>query len=154
MNDLAELQRRKAELKNQIEQQRDGLKQTFHEIREEVEPANLLKKVVSGAFDFSKKGKDGERPNILERFSIPLAVAGYLFGKNPKIALALKVLGPVAQRFFPNKVAPSTSGAEEKKGNSIKTTIYGGLRRGISALRGRLPKRTGKAERNPHPPEN
>ena len=43
MNDLAELQRRKAVLKSRIEQQRADLKATIAEIQKEIEPANLLK---------------------------------------------------------------------------------------------------------------
>jgi len=44
MDNISQLQHRKAALAAQIEQQRADLKQTFREIREEIEPANLLKK--------------------------------------------------------------------------------------------------------------
>ncbi|MBK6996832.1 MAG: DUF3618 domain-containing protein [Lewinellaceae bacterium] len=53
MDKTSQLQRRKAALEAQIEQQRADLKETFREIREEIEPANLLKKAVSGALGFS-----------------------------------------------------------------------------------------------------
>ena len=54
MNSLEKLQQRRAELKAQIEQQRLDLKKTFGEVREEIEPAELLKKAVSGIFKPSK----------------------------------------------------------------------------------------------------
>ncbi len=141
MNKLQELQRRKAELKVQIEQQRDELKKTMVEVREEMEPANLLKKAMGGIFGFSKK-KTGEEPSsILTRLPAPLAFLVDVAVRDPKWAIGLKLLAPLAIKYWP-KFQRSKEKAATENGTEApaKPNLYGKLRQGISSLRGQLRK--------------
>ena len=144
MDSLAELQRRKAELKAQIEQQQSDLKKTFVEIRREIEPANLLKKAVSGTFNAFKNKQVDAQPGMLGRLPAPLNFLADLLIKDPKWALVLKVLAPVALNYLPKFKKSKDQVPEEKPETApklpAKAKVYGRLRRGISALRSRLRK--------------
>lgn len=144
MNSLAELQRRKAELKAQIEQQQSDLKKTFFEIRKEIEPANLLKKAVSGTFNAFKNKQSETQGGILGRLPAPIAFLADLLIKDPKWALALKVLAPVALEYLPKfrKSKEQVSKEEPQKAPELpaKAKVYGRLRRGIATLRSHLRK--------------
>ncbi len=150
MDKLAELQRRKAELKAQMGQQHSELKKTLLEIREEVEPGNLLKKAVRGALGFSKNKQ--AKPGMLSRLPEPIAFLVDVLVRDPKWALGLKLLAPVALRYWPKsgKAEPS----EGTPGTSAKTNLYGQLRRGIAALRGQLRKPKIVPENMTRQPEN
>lgn len=139
MDELIELRRRKAALKAKLEQQQKDLKATFGEIRDEVEPTNLLKKAVSGAFGLSKT-KDGETGKLTE----PLAFLTDLLIKDPRLAFLIKTVAPMAMNFLPKKAAEKSKDFDKKEEGQtekpIKTRILGQIRRGVSALRTQLKK--------------
>lgn len=141
MDNLAELQRRKAELAVQIERQRGEIKMTVLEIREEIEPANLLKNAVSGALGFSKK-KPGETSSTgLGNMSKPLSFIVDLLVKDPRLSLVLKLVSPLALKYLPQLVKAKNAGAAVKVPDKpMKAKVYGRLRRGISSLRNKLHK--------------
>ena len=149
MDSLIKLQRRKAELKAKIEQQRSDLKKTFLEVREEIEPANLLKKAVSGVFRSSKNEQNKAQAGTFKQLPAPIAFMADLLIKDPRMALLVKVLAPLAMKFFPKRVKDKTSEESSKETPIIgqKAKIYGGLRRSIISLRNRL-KKAEKAEGN------
>lgn len=144
MNNLDKLQRRKAELAAQIEQQRLDLKNTFIEIRTEIEPANLLKKAVSGALGFSKNKPYDSKTSIFGRMPAPISFLVDVLVKDPKWALGLKLLTPVVLKYWPNrdksKVPVLAEKPLETPSVSVKTKVYGKLRSGISSLRAQLRK--------------
>lgn len=149
MNDLAELQRRKAELTTQIEQQRAGLKGTMAEIQKEIEPANLLKKAVGSAFGFPKsRGGEGS-PDILERLPESIAFVANLFIKNPKWAFVVKLLAPAVLKFLPKMTTKAKPESGEKQETETGQSVYSRLRRRISALRNRLRKAKKEPENPP-----
>jgi len=140
MDNLAELQRKKAELAVQIERQRGEIKMTVLEIREEIEPANLLKNAVSGALGFSKK-KPGEATTGLGNMSKPLSFIVDLLVKDPRLSLVLKLVSPLALKYLPQLVKAKSAGTTEKVPDKpMKAKVYGRLRRGITSLREKLHK--------------
>jgi len=158
MDSLNKLQRRKAELKAQLEQQRSELKNTFIEIREEIEPANLLKKAVSGALGFSKKKPGEEVSSVLNQLPAPLALVVDLLVKDPKWALGLKLLTPIAVKYWPKFDRSKKPAQEENLENTpektVKTNVYSRLRKGVSALRSKLRKTEKPAETDTKKTEN
>ncbi len=158
MNNLDKLQRRKAALAAQIEQQRLDLKNTFIEIRQEIEPGNLLKKAVSGALGFSKNKSEDPKTGILGRMPAPISFLVDVLVKDPKWAIGLKLLTPVVLKYWPNrdksKVPVSDEKPVEAPNVSFKTKAYGKLRNGISSLRAQL-RKTEKPPEKPleTPPE-
>jgi hypothetical protein len=164
MNSLAELRRRKAELKAQIEQQSGDLKKTVAEIRTEFEPAQLLKKALGGVFGLSKDETNEVSPGVLNSLPAPLAFLADLLIKDPRLALLAKLIVPVALKYWPKRAkptpetpvpgaepaektektpAPGTEPAEKTPKPRAKNKLYGGLLRGVSALRSHL-RRTAK----------
>ena len=150
MSKLAELQRRKAETAAKIEQQRNDLKKTVLEIKEEIQPDKLLRKAISGAFGFSKNksGVAGEMSGLPR----PVSMLMDVLVRDPKWALGLKLLTPVVIEYWPKltrvfkKPAAATDpNAEAPK--PVKAKIFAGLRKGISNLRGYLKKK----EKTPEP---
>jgi hypothetical protein len=144
MDNLSELQRRKAELKGRLEQQRIELKKTFLEVREEIEPSTLLKKAVGGLFGSFKNKEKGDQSGILDQLPAPVAFIADLFIKDPKWRLLIKLIAPTAIKLFP-KLAPGKIAASTDDPNAetpVKAKIYGNLRQSIVALRGRLRKKS------------
>lgn len=145
MDKLSQLQRRKAELEAQIEQQRADLRTTFVEIRKEIEPGNLLKKAVSGALGFSKSKPGEGNTNILSRLPAPVSFLVDVLVRDPKWALGLKLLTPVVLKLVPTLGKPKGPAlpplpvlGEKPISASLKTRIYSKLRSGISGLRSKL----------------
>lgn len=142
MDSLAELQRRKAELKAQIEQQQSDLKKTFIEIRQEIEPANLLKKAISGTLGLSKNKTADSPTSASGQLSGPIGFLVDVLIKDPKWALLLKVFGPVAMKYIPaliRKKEPAPT-PEALPAIPVKAKMYARLRKSVSALRSQLRK--------------
>jgi hypothetical protein len=158
MDSLSKLRRRKADLKIQIERERNDLKETFQAVRQEIEPVNLLKKAVSGALGFSKKKQGDPSTSILGQMPAPISFLVDVLVKDPKWALGLKLITPLVLKYFPRSSGPKISVAGEVPPASAKTKILGKLRSGISSLRGKLKKQeaaSGKGlEVNTEQPEN
>ena len=143
MDSLSELQRRKAELREQVERQREGLKKSFSEAREGLEPGALLRKGLSNLFT-SEKSKPGG-----EKLTGPIAFLADLLLKDPRLAFLVKTVAPVAVGFFSKKTGEKKGGteqaerqppAEEPPARPLKARALGQLRRGVGAFRGFLKK--------------
>lgn len=168
MDSLIELQRRKAELQVKIEQQRTDLKETFSEIREEIEPAELLKKAVLKALGFSRDKPHDPQKGFLGQLPPALSFIADLFIKDPKWTFVLKWLAPKALKLLnrPKKQAPLPEVElapdelmvdilqEPEPGVPVKSKIYGGLRRGVSSLRSSLRKPAEATDETIKEPEN
>ncbi|MFN0174737.1 MAG: hypothetical protein ACKVU0_08840 [Saprospiraceae bacterium] len=150
MDKTSQLQRQKAALEAQIEQQRADLKETFREIREEIEPSNLLKKAVSGALGLSPRKPGEPQPSILRHLPAPVSFLVDILVRDPKWALGLKLLAPVVLKFWrrPEKQHGHELGGKSV-GGTIKTKVYGKLRSGISKLRTKLRKPEAEIEKIP-----
>ena len=141
MDNITDFARRKAELKAKMEQERLAIKDTFHEIREEIEPANLLKKAVSGVLGFNQQDKN-EQTSLLPPLPRSLGILADLFIKDPKLSLLAKIVAPLAIKYLPKRKTKEERALIEFKENKphipLKIRIYGGILRGVSALRGRI----------------
>lgn len=151
MHNLEELQRRKAVLKAKIELQRSEIKKTFLEVREEIEPANLLKKAVQGLFRTSKAKSNELLPGHTETLSPTMSFLADLLIKDPRIAMVVKLLAPMAWKMFPKgakakKAAETPESQEEPVELPVKAKVYGSLRQSVSTLRNRLRKKKEKPE--------
>ena len=149
MDSLSKLQRRKADLKKQIEQERIDLKETFQAVRHEIEPVNLLKKAVSGALGFSKKKSGEPSTGILGQMPAPISFLVDVLVKDPKWALGLKLITPVVLKYFPRSSKPKVPASEEAPHATVKTRFLSKLRSGISTLRGKFQKQESPAEKTP-----
>ena len=147
MDSLSKLQRRKADLKVQIEQERNDLKETFLAVRHEIEPANLLKKAVSGALGFSKKNPGDPSTGILGQMPAPISFLVDVLVKDPKWALGLKLITPVVLKYFPGSSKPKIPATEEVPHASAKTKILSKFLAGISSLREKLKKQESAPEK-------
>lgn len=158
MDSLTKLQRKKAELEAQIEQQRADLKKTFLEIREEIEPSKLLKKAVSGAFNFTGNSSENPETGSAKRIPGPIAFLVDVLVKDPRLAIGLKLLTPVVLKYWPkferSKKTETVETPEPVVEKPAKVKFYGRLREGISAFRGKLRKTEKTSDSNPETPEN
>lgn len=146
MDSLNELRRRKAELKDRIDQQQNELKQTFQEVREEIEPAKLLKKAVGGMFNFKQDVQSG----FFNRLPAPLSFAADLLIKDPKWGFVVKFVAPLALKYLKKEPKENTeNNAEEIPEVSMKKKVFGSLRRGVSKLRNSLRKNKNKTGDQP-----
>lgn len=152
MHNLEELQRRKAALKAKIELQRSEIKKTFLEVREEIEPANLLKKAVQGLFRTSKAKSNELLPGHTETLSPTMSFLADLLIRDPRIAMVVKLLAPMAWKMFPKSAkAKKTTEPQENPEEPpielpVKAKVYGSLRQSVSTLRNRLRKKKEKTE--------
>ncbi len=165
MDSLAELQRRKAELRAQAERQREGLKKSFSDARDGLEPGALLRRAVSGLFNSKKEGTAGA-----DKLTGPVAFLADLLLKDPRLAFLVKTVAPVAVGFFSKKTGEKAQTAqkaapsekpeshenqppptEEPPERPFKARALGQLRRGVGALRGFLKDREKAAAQPPDP---
>lgn len=165
MDSLTKLQRRKAELEAQMEQQRADLKKTFLEIREEIEPSKLLKKAVSGAFNFTGTKPGDPETGPVKRIPGPIAFLVDVLVKDPRLAIGLKLLTPVVLKYWPKferskktetveTTEPVAETPEPVVEKPAKVKFYGRLREGISSLRGKLHKTEKAPDSSTKTPEN
>ena len=146
MDSLSKLKIRKAELKAQIEQESNDLKDTVLQIREEIEPSKLLKKAVSGAMGFSRKKTGEDLTSVVNQLPAPLAFVLDLFVKDPKWSLGLKLLAPLVIRFLPSTRRAGKPAPENTAEKPEQTNLYGRLREGVSSLRTRLRRKENEPE--------
>lgn len=152
MSKLESLKRKKAALKAKMDQERLDLNQTFQEIRQEMEPARLMKKALSGMLGFSapQTENSGPKPDL----PLPLQVLTDVLTKNSRLGFLLKLAVPLLLRYLPRlgaktipKASPvpveppaNESNAAENR-ESLKLKAYGKLRQGISSLRRQINKK-------------
>lgn len=104
VDNLAELRRRKAELREIIRGQRQDLNQTVQEIREDLTPARVIEHTFNA---FSKPVDNGILPAILQnptalRLATDFAVTALM--RNSKGARVVRALAPAAIRVLPGLV--------------------------------------------------
>lgn len=142
MDNQDQLQRRKAELKAKIDQQRNELKSTILGIREEMEPATVLRKAVRGALGFQQNKPTKGKPGLLSRLPAPILFLSSLLIKDPRWALGLKLISPFVHNYRPKFLRINqASEAENPEGNPRQPIkLLSRFRKGVSALRKRLKK--------------
>lgn len=154
MDSLAQLQRRKAALSAKIEQQRNDMKQTLQEIRQEFEPSKLLGKAISGVLGFSGKGGTAGGIGAMGQIPAPIAFILDVLVRDPKWAFLLKWVAPFLLRYFPKLSTENLPTVEQPAPKPLKARFYGQLRRGISSLRRQFQKTAPEQSPPPVNPDN
>jgi hypothetical protein len=139
MNSLEKLQQRKAQLQLQMEQEKDALKNTLLDICEEVEPANLLKKLVGGLIRPSKP----EQGSLIQKTVPPLLSLATVLLKNSRWIVLAQWLAPLALRWLAppeTRELPAVTISEPRE-KEISKNVYKRLRESVSQLRSKLRKK-------------
>ncbi|HAD14088.1 MAG TPA: hypothetical protein DCF33_16820 [Saprospirales bacterium] len=137
MNNLALLQARKAELAAKLALQREEIKQTLLEAKTALEPVNLLKQAVKGAFPQSGGDERGAGSGVLSK---GISILLDLLVKDPRLSVILKLVTPVALKYLPiGRAKEETPEVVEKElEKALEPNFYGRLRQGVTSLRAKL----------------
>jgi hypothetical protein len=141
VNNLAALQRRKAELKTCLDVQQAELKSAWQEVRADLQPARIAER-----FAQSLLGDDGASGGKGPAY-MPgaLRFAGALLIGNTRTRLLFNLIAPFAVAYLPRIV-------RQVKGislNKTKRQVYGSLRKGVAGLRSQLKRRKNPPEEAP-----
>jgi hypothetical protein len=143
LHNLQELQRRKTELKAQIEREQAELQETVRQIKDELTPANIVRKAITSLWkkdDTSSPATSGNLPGGGDAgMSVPVQLLVDLLIGNPRIATLVKQFAPVLIAAVPRLV--------RKAGDAMpdKAKVYGTMSKGIHSLRNRLRRKRNKA---------
>lgn len=142
IDSLEELRQRRVELKAQIDQQRDELENTISELRREFRPARIIRNI---ATDFFKPDNDGtkedEKSSFASNMKFPLQLAGDLFVRDPRVAIALRVVTPLVLKFLPELASLAGKARDAVPG---RAELLSALRNNVSKLRKKLPSKKHK----------
>ena len=125
---LEDLRRRKAQLRLKINAQRTEILNAFDDIKADLNPTQLLKSAVTGMLDNSEESHD------LVKMGINRGVSTFASGfiKNPKTAMIVRFLMPLAIQFAPKIIRFAQESVPKK------ARFYGFLRERVGRLRERL----------------
>jgi hypothetical protein len=142
----AELQRRKAELKAQMDREFAEIQETMKLVREDLKPVNVVKSTLNAFLGRDNQAANANTDLVSEEigrrignFQGPIRMITNVLVRDPKIAFLLKTVGPIILALAP-KLA-------EKAGDAIpdRSELYSGLRRRIAGLRKRLSRKKTEA---------
>jgi hypothetical protein len=136
MYNLTELRQRKAALKVQIASQRSELKNTLHDIREAIEPSQLLKSAIAGLFSSKKRNHNNLNADAASQSPSTLAFLADLFIRDRRLAFLVKLLAPLAVRLIPSLRSGAIGDVP------VKAKLYGELREQVAQARQTLRKTT------------
>jgi hypothetical protein len=138
LRNLQELQRRKAELKAQINQEQAELQETVRLIKDELTPANIVRKAITSLWKKDDKNAPSAGSGGESGMNLPVQLLVDLLIGNPRIAAVVKQFAPMLIAAVPRLV--------RKAGDALpdKDKVYGNVRNRISGWRSRLRKRKTK----------
>jgi len=141
VHNLAELQRRKAELKAKMDQETAELKGTLELVKEDLKPANFVKSAFFSLIGLDGKPKTDNTPALpgsehpIKRLgrNLPIQLITILLIRDPRLKLLLQYATPVAMEVGPD--------LWEKASNSIpsRESMVHSMRHRLANLRQRLP---------------
>lgn len=141
VHNLAELQRRKAELKAKMAYETAELKDTLELVKDDLKPANFVKSAFFSLISMDGKPKAKQAPALpandhpIKRLgrSLPVQLITNLLVRDPRLKLLLQYAAPVAMEIGPD--------LWEKASNSIpsRKSMVHSMRRRLANLRKRLP---------------
>jgi len=135
VDNLSELRQRKAELKARIAAEQTEIRDTWQTVRTDFEPSQLIGTVAKSLLGISGKPATAADQTALSMASDlqgPLKIATSLFVRDPRIALLLKFVAPLAVAYWPHIIRRA------QKLTPTKTKMYGSLRKGVAGLRKQL----------------
>lgn len=146
IDSLEELRQRRAELKDQIETQRDELENTVSELRRDFRPAKIIRNIAADFFNpDTPSSKDDGKSGFADSIKFPLQLATNLLVRDPRIAIALRVVTPLVLKYL-----PELGGMADKVRSSVpgKAQLLSALRNNVSKLRKKIPGRKHKIAEN------
>lgn len=146
IDSLEELRQRRAELKASIDQQRAELEQTVTELRRELRPARIVRSIAADFFkpdkpDATEDGKSGFASNM----KFPLQLASDILIRDPRIAIALRVVTPLVVKYLPELASLASRARDAVPG---RAELLSALRNNVSKLRKKLPSKKHKLADN------
>lgn len=136
IDSLEELRRRRAELKAQIDQQRDELENTVSDLRRDFRPARLIRTIAADFFKPDTLVKDDEKSGFASNMKFPLQLASELLVRDPRIAIALRVVTPLVVKYLPELASLASRARDAVPG---RAELLSALRNNVSKLRKKLP---------------
>lgn len=132
IHNLKELQRRKEALKGQIEQEKGELQETVRRIKDELTPANMIRKAVTTFLNPPATDAPDGPPQPGQKLVAPVQMLVDLLVRNRVAAGLLRQLAPAAIQAIP-KLA-------QKAGDALpdKAVVYENLRKRVAKLRNRI----------------
>ncbi len=145
IDSLEELRQRRAELKAQIDQQRDELENTVSELRRDFRPARLIRTIAADFFkpDTPSGTKDDEKSGFASNMKFPLQLATDLFARDPRVAIALRVVTPLVLKYLPELASLAGRARDAVPG---RAELLSALRNNVSKLRKKLPGKKHKTD--------
>jgi len=104
VDNLSELRQRKAELKARITAEQAEIRETWQTVRTDFEPSRLvgtMAKSLLGISDKPATTADQTALSMASDLQGPLKIATSLFVRDPRIALLLKFVAPLAVAYWP-----------------------------------------------------
>lgn len=138
IDSLEELHQRRAELKATIDKQRNELEQTVVELRQDFRPARIIRNIASDFFKPDKSTDGDEKSGFASNMKFPLQLASDLFVRDPRIAIALRVVTPLVVKYLP-KLADLAGKARDVVPG--RAELLSALRNNVSKLRKKLPRK-------------
>jgi hypothetical protein len=141
IDSLEELRQRQNELKRRIDDQRTELEHTVTQLRQELRPARLVRHIAADLFKPNKPATpNGAKPDF-SGVAFPLQLAGDLLARDPRVAVALRVVTPLVLRYL-----PELAELAGKARNAVpsRAELLSALRNNISKLRKKIPSKKHK----------
>lgn len=138
VDNLDELRRRKAALKEKLDAEQTEIKEVWQEVRSDLQPGEIVGQAIKSMLGLSGKSENPADEAALgwaARLNGPLRVATNLFVRDPRVALLLKVVTPLTVAYLPGLARKAKEIAPGKK------DLIGVLRKGVSGLRNKLKKK-------------
>ncbi|MEO6039612.1 MAG: hypothetical protein ABIQ93_14455 [Saprospiraceae bacterium] len=132
VDNLAELRRRKAALKERLEMERSELQATVKELRENLTPATIARQVVGSFFQGDQPAGEGKKGLAGVNWQGPLRLATSLLVRDPRASFLLYNVTPFVLRTAP-KIWRKASDALP-----TREKVFGNLRLRVRRLRARF----------------
>lgn len=141
VHNLAELQRRKAELKAKMDQETAELKATLELVKDDLKPANFVKSAFFSLLGMDGKPKTDNKPALpgsehpIKRLgrSLPIQLITNLLVRDPRLKLLLQYAAPVAMEMGPDLWEKASNS------NPSRKSMVHSMRQRLANLRKRLP---------------
>ena len=138
VDNLDELRRRKAALKEKLDAEQTEIKEVWQEVRSDLQPGHIIGRAVKSVLGISSQPENDVDEAALgwaSQLKGPLKIVADLFVRHPAASLLLKVVPPLTVAYLPRIARKVKEIAPGKK------DLIGVLRKGVSGLRNKLKKK-------------
>jgi hypothetical protein len=132
IDSLEELHQRRNNLKATLDQQRTELEHTVTELRREFRPARIVRNIAADLFKPDKPAINGdEKSGFASNIKFPLQLASDLLVRDPRIAIALRVVTPLVVKYLPELASLAGKARDAVPG---RAALLSALRNNVSKL--------------------